>query len=224
MSKRYALTLVEAMTAMVVMAVLVVTLFPTIEHNSKKTEYRTGYQRAINTLNSAYAAYLDGGMDKGSSETGALTAKVNDPAYIGTTNSDGVAMTSSTAIVNNILKKHVSMLSVTDDVTEVDGKKVFKIPFPGCDLTKGELFYSAEGMRYCVMYSTCEANTNYADNTCGEIWVDVNGAKGPNHISQDAVRLGDIYPVVIMKDRFVPGSTSNATASTNAQNLYFGVE
>lgn len=222
MTRRYALTLVEAMTAMTVMATLVLMLFPTIDYNSKKTEYRAGYQRALNTLNSAYATYLDGGMDE-ADDDGYLKTKVNDPAYIGTTNSDGVTMTSSADIVNKIMKKHISMLTV-DDYVIVDGKKVFKVPFPGCDVSSSELFYSADGMRYCVMYSACAANSNYADNTCGEIWVDINGAKGPNHIATDPERMGDIYPIVIMKDRFVPGSTSNSTASTNAQNLFFGNE
>jgi len=214
MSKRYALTLAETMVVLTVLGVLITTLTPIITYNSKKNEYRAGYQRAINTLNNAYAEYLRGGMDNGSSDTGELTAKVDDPAYIGTTNSDGVSMTSSSDIVNKILKKHVNSLDITNDTT----------PFPGCNLSTGSLFYSGDGMRFCVMYSSCAANANYSDNTCGEIWVDINGAKGPNRISVDLVRLGDIYPVIIMKDRFVPGSTSNETASTNAQNLFFGVE
>ena len=211
MIKRHGMSLSEAMIAMTVIAIVTATVVPVIKHSSKKTEYKAGYQRALNTLNRAYYEYLEGGMDKGN-DTGSSVTKVNDPAYIGTT-VDGVSMTTSSAIVNNIFKKHISKLPLeTSD----------NVPFPGCS-NSGVKFYSSDGMRYCVDYSTCATNSNYADKTCGEIWVDVNGAKGPNQISKNATHIGDIYPIVIMKDRFVPGSTSNSDASTFAQNLYFGL-
>ena len=203
------MSLNEAMIAMAVIAIVTMIVVPVIKYSSKVTEYKAAYQRSLNTLNNAYYEYLQGGMDKGN-DTGTSVTKVNDPAYIGTT-VDGVSMTTSAAIVDNIFKKHINRLPLeTSD----------NVPFPGCT---GVKFYSADGMRYCVNYSTCVANENYADKTCGEIWVDVNGVKGPNYISKSANHIGDIYPIVIMKDRFVPGSTSNSEASTFAQNLYFGL-
>lgn len=211
MIRRYAMSLSEALIALTVLGIVFAIVFPVIKYSSKVTEYKAAYQRSLNTLNKAYYEYLEGGMDKGN-DTGTSVTKVNDPAYIGTT-VDGVAMTTSSAIVDNIFKKHISTLPLeTSD----------NVPFPGCPNT-GVKFYSSDGMRYCVNYSTCAANSNYADKTCGEIWVDVNGAKGPNYISKNSNHPGDIYPIVIMKDRFVPGSTSDSDASTYAQNLYFGL-
>jgi len=211
MIRHYAMSLNEALIAMSVIAIVTMMVVPVIKHSSQTSEYKAAYQRALNTLNNAYYEYLQGGMDKGN-DTGTSVTKVNDPAYIGTT-VDGVSMTTSSAIVDNIFKKHISRLPI--EATDT-------FPFPGCS-ESGVKFYSIDGMRYCVKYSTCTANSNYADKTCGEIWVDVNGVKGPNHIAKNATHIGDIYPIVIMKDRFVPGSTSDSDASTFAQNLYFGL-
>lgn len=212
MSRKNGFTLSELVTVLVILGTVFMLVLPDFYHNSKKQEYRAGYLKALNVVNNAYAEYLKGGMDKGSSDTGALTQKVNDPAYIGTTNSDGVTMTSSADIVNKIFKKHINESNVSDSDTA---------SFPGCS-NDGVKFYAADGMRFCVMYSTCASNTNYSDYTCGEIWVDVNGGRNPNSVAADSTHLGDIYPIIIMKNRFVPGSTSNSTASTFAQNLYFG--
>lgn len=211
MSRKKAFTLSEVTIVLVILGTIFMLTMPDFIINSKKQEYRAAYLKALNIVNNAYAEYLNGGMDKGNADTGALTSKVNDPAYIGSTNSDGVSMTSSSDIVNKIFKKHISQSGITNDST----------PFPGCPAA-GVKFYAGNGMRYCVNYSSCANNNNYSDYTCGEIWVDVNGAKKPNSIATNAAHLGDIYPIIIMKTRFVPGSTSNATASTFAQNLYFG--
>ena len=222
MKKRNAFTLVELLSSLSILAFLVGTLLPMLTQNSRQTEYKAGYQRAINNLNSAYTEYLQTGKDTGSSENGTLTEKVNDPAYIGETN-DGVSMTTSEAIVEQIFKKHLSTTSVEAGT------------FPGCVkrepknedevVEDPKIFYTTDGMRYCVLYDTCAYNTNYSDNTCGEIWVDVNGKDGPNQIARSSTHPADIFPVVIMKNRFIPGSVqeSQATASTYAQNLYFGV-
>ena len=211
MSRKKAFTLSEVTTVLVILGTIFMLTMPNFFINSKKHEYRAAYLKALNIVNNAYSEYLNGGMDKGNADTGALTSKVNDPAYIGSTNSDGVSMTSSSDIVNKIFKKHISQNYITSD----------SAAFPGCPAA-GVKFYAANGMRFCVNYSSCANNANYSDYTCGEIWVDVNGAKKPNSIANNASRLGDIYPIIIMKNRFVPGSTSNSAASTVAQNIYFG--
>lgn len=211
MSCKKAFTVSELMIVMAILGTIFMLTIPEFYVNSKKQEYRAAYLKALNIVNNAYAEYLNGGMDKGDANTGNLSSKVNDPAYIGSTNSDGVTMTSSADIVNKIFKKHISQNYITNDSTA----------FPGCP-NSGVKFYAANGMRFCVNYSACANNSNYSDYTCGEMWVDVNGAKKPNSIATDAAHLGDIYPIIIMKNRFVPGSTSNSNASTFAQNMYFG--
>ena len=111
MKKREAFTLAEALSSIMILAFIVGTLLPMLTVNSKITEYKAGYQRAINNLNSAYANYLQG-KDKNTD------GSYLDPLYIGTIDENNAThkMNTSEDIVNNLFKKYLS-------ITELQAKR-----------------------------------------------------------------------------------------------------
>ncbi len=88
--------------------------------------------------------------------------------------------------------------------------------FTSSDCT-GEVFITNDGYIYCVSSSfqgggqnengdaaSCDA---YGENPCGDsasIYVDVNGEKGPNKLTQNSSKPRDIYPIQVYAQSVVP--------------------
>lgn len=248
MFKKNGFTLAETLLALVIMGVIASLVIPSMIINTKKKEYTAGYQRALNVLNTAYNQYSESSKAqyqtkfrevKNCPEGTHLTHLLGiefclgltdgiqidpvisiepylekstdalDPAFIG-----GELLNSNDLIMNNLIKPNLSIIKTTLDN---DDKEM-----AGCP-NDSAYFYTEDGMRYCFLYSASEAiNETYADKTYGVMWVDVNGNKGPNEVSRSADKPGDTLPIIMMKDRFIPGHPTDTNASEIAQEIYFG--
>ena len=91
----------------------------------------------------------------------------------------------------------------------------------GCS-SEAIYFYTADGLRFCFNYGKSESTEQFGEFTYGEMWVDINGDKIPNKTSKNAKLQGDTFPIVIMKNRFIPGHPTNSEVSRIAQDFYFG--
>lgn len=95
------------------------------------------------------------------------------------------------------------------------------------ETTPIEYFYTSDGMRYCISYNKIENNPKFGEDTYGVIWVDTNGEKNPNETyrnvgtSSNPSYTGEILPITILKDRFVPGHPTKDEYNNSAQNLFF---
>ena len=241
-------TLAETMITMIVLGIVASLTIPTVINNNKRNEFIAGYHRAINVLNNAYGEYsetrkaqyetkyrevktcpegtslvnlwsiefclgFDGGLriDPIISQEPYLqkSTKELDPTYIG-----GELLNSTDLLVGNLIQPYISLIKTGLD----EGAPAMA----GCSASS-TYFYTADGMRYCIEYSKSDAiNADYNETTYGIIWVDVNGDKGPNQTSANAERPGDTFPIIMMKQRFIPGHPTNSEISTIAQNIYFG--
>lgn len=95
------------------------------------------------------------------------------------------------------------------------------------ETTPIEYFYTSDGIRYCISYDKIENNPKFGEDTFGVIWVDTNGEKRPNKAfrntgtASDPSYMGEILPITILKDRFVPGHPTKDEYNNAAQDLFF---
>lgn len=119
-------------------------------------------------------------------------------------------LNSTSGLMTNLITAFLPLVSKTTTTT-----------MAGCS-SSAQLFYTADSMRYCIEYSaSTSVNSIYGEKTYGIVWVDVNGDKKPNAIPESIKNPGDTFPIVILKNRFIPGHTNSANA-TLAQKIYYG--
>ena len=239
--KKSGFTLSEALLTFVILGFVTAMVVPSFIAKTKQRENIAGYHRAVNVLNKAYSEYLDKTTYKDYDNSGnklfsfksgdnpttvsdayIATMQANAPKMIGTastengegeSNNDG--MDSAELILNRFIKKSLNIIQ-TSDSNETGNNKM-----AGCPDSNTFYFYTQDGMRYCIAYSVLN-NDTFQENTYGVIWVDVNGNHGPNAVSTNANKPQDTFPIIIMKNRFIPGHPTNTEVSAIAQEIYFG--
>ena len=221
-------TLAETLLTLIVIGIVMIMTIPTFISDTKNREYISGYHRAVSTLNKAYANYynkpdlnytktcngkeiplLDTCMKKtsdgytlGTEVISKTSGSGKDPVLIGT-----APLTSTAELVDRVLKPHINHIKITDSGNVAS-----------CE-SGAKYLYANDSMVYCIKYES-KGQGSYAENIYGTVWVDVNGGAGPNAVSKSADRPGDTFPILIMKDRFIPGSV-DASQSKIAQDIYF---
>ena len=218
-------TLAETMITMIVLGIVASLTIPTVINNNKRNEFIAGYHRAINVLNNAYGEYSE--TRKAQYETKYREVK---------TCPDGTSLVNFLGIefclgfdgglrIDPVISQEPYLQKSTKelDPTYIGGELlnstdllVGNLIQPYISLIKTGLdegapamagcsasstyFYTADGMRYCIEYSKSDAiNADY-----------------------NAKRPGDTFPIIMMKQRFIPGHPTNSEISTIAQNIYFG--
>lgn len=229
MTKQNGFTLAEILITLIILGVVMTMTIPALISDTKRQENIAGYHRAVNTLNRAYAEYynsigvnykktcdgkeiplldtcMKAGADGYTLGTEVITktgGTAQEPVAIGT-----APLTSTTELIERVLKPHISHIKIADTGTVAS-----------CE-SGAKYLYASDGMTYCIKYES-KGQGEYAENIYGTIWVDVNGEKKPNAISTSADLPGDTFPILIMKNRFIPGSTDSAKSQI-AQDIYFG--
>ena len=66
--------------------------------------------------------------------------------------------------------------------------------------------------------TTCSENWDHQNNDCAQIWVDINGAKGPNMAGRDW------FSFVLKEDGLYPTGCTNNTCTTTASNNAIGLD
>lgn len=231
MKNRNAFSFVEVIMVLVICGVLMSLCVRVLVRETNSYERKAGYHKAVNVLNNAFAEYFDessrnytktcNGKEIGLTDTcldasgnpieAVITKKgssYKEPDLIG---KDG--MNSASDLMNNLFKRHLSIMT-----TELPpGAKKMS----GC-AADANYFYTADGMRYCFSYNQSNAGIDiFGDTTYGVVWVDVNGDEMPNKISTSKGNIGDTFPIVIMKNRFIPGHPSDSDVTRVSQEIFF---
>ena len=229
--KKSAFTLVEVLMTLIITGMILGFFVRLVVFESQNQERKMGYVKAINTLNNAFASYsdrvttdyeqicngkkiglLETCLDSNGNPTAATINKVGssykDVSLLGHTNLD-----SNDLVYENVFKPHISIIKEGLDATD---KRM-----AGCP-SGAKYFYTTDGMRYC--FNMGKGTTSYdvlGDFTYGEMWVDVNGNQMPNATSSSPGDVGDTFPIVIMKNRFIPGNPNDYEASRIGQAIFF---
>lgn len=211
--KKLGFTLAETLVALVVMGIVASMTIPIVIKQQKYRENIAGYHRAVNMLNKAFKEYQDGKKEEyyvvteNGKQVIKRTGVVSDPTFFGAGN-----LTSTDLIIANIVKPYLPLMDKTASVA-----------MSGCS-NSAKMFYTADGMRFCIAYAESSSiNANYGEKTYGLVWVDVNGDKKPNATPSSTKNPGDTFPIVILKNRFIPGHTSTTDSMvTVSQKIYYG--
>ena len=232
MSKKRGFTLAETLITVVILATVIGLSISPLLKTQKRQEYIAGYHRAVHVLNQAFSEYSQATAYKkyqsnkvvlykkgdnpdiiSDAEISAQTAL--DPGFIGE-----ARLNSDETIISNLIKPHISLIRT--------GLADVRTPMAGCP-DGASYFYTQDGMRYCIKYEEIgNSNNAYGEYySYGQIWVDVNGDKGPNMVSTSINNIKDTFPIIILKNRFIPGypihegNTSDTERFELAQKIYF---
>lgn len=176
-------TLSEVLIALVIIGVLAAILIPATMNNTNSHEYRSGYKKAISVLNQALARHF--ALER-------MTAQDYDSAEI---------------LVQEVFKKRLSIIEHNPE----------DISVAGCNTdSKDVYFVTTDGMIFCVNnflsdmssepYSKCDFQnvTPCIESEGPNIWIDVNGDKKPNKLTQDISNIRDVFPAVIYSQKVLP--------------------
>ena len=178
MSKKYAFTLAEVLITLAVIGVIAAITIPVCVTNSQDEAFRSALKKAISGLNQALA--LEHSLE-------------------GYTAQD---YSSAQQITESVFKRRMNV---------IDGRTDFTSSVCG-----GSVFTTADGVIFCVdNYSSensdsetspCnQQNTNPCIiNNGANVWIDVNGVKKPNRLTELIVRPKDIYQAQIYSQKVIP--------------------
>ncbi|MCR5262091.1 MAG: type II secretion system GspH family protein [Candidatus Gastranaerophilales bacterium] len=248
MINKSGVTLAETLLALVVLGIVASMTIPALMMDYNNKENILGYKRAVNMLNKAYAEYAE--APTAQYETKYRTVKrcpegtsmfnflgiefcagfsggihidpvISEEPYLekSTEKLDPVSIGAERLNSDEFLMKNLFEPFVSIAFKELMDSTN---PMAGCG-SDAQIFYTTDGMRYCFKYSASAAvNSEYGEKTYGIMWVDVNGEKGPNAIPTSTKTPGDTFPIVIMKNRFIPGHPTDSDMATLSQTLYYG--
>ena len=172
--KKLGFTLAEVLITLVIIGVIAAMTVPTLMNNTNAQEYRSALKKAISSVNQA--------LEKCYALEG-ITAQDVDQA----------------GLVNNIFKKHLQVLNNTGDVN-VEG-------------VSGDTFVTADGMIFTVTGfqggseggdTNCDYENQHACGSEPNLYIDVNGQKGPNKHTTTYKQPRDIYQATIYAQRVIP--------------------
>ena len=168
-------TLAEVLITLVIIGVIAAMTVPTLMNNTNSQEFRSALKKAISALNQAVTMQY---------------------ALEGSLMSDYTASN----IVQDVFQARLNVIS-TDSTS-------WKSTSTTCSNASG-VFVTADGMAYCINDFTSGggisgACDNAGKEACGTIYIDVNGAKKPNKMTEDAQQPKDIYQATLYSQRVVP--------------------
>lgn len=234
MKKWNAFTLVEVLMTLIITGFILTLCVSIVVRATNNHERKIGYHRAINNLNKAFDEYFnrvstdytktcngkkigltDSCLDSSGNPIESQITKTGsgykDPVLIGKEN-----LNSNELIMENIFKPYLSIMRT--------GLSSSSPKMAGCP-TGATYFYTSDGVRFCFNYGKSgSAYDQFGDYTYGEMWVDINGDQMPNKTSRSPGEAGDTFPIVIMKDRFIPGHPTVYEYSRIGQAIFFGTE
>ena len=187
-------TLAEVLITLVIIGVVASMTIPTLMNSTHGTEYKTGFKKAMSTLNQAFSLNY------------AITATLPGE--------DDYA--SNKGMLDYFFKKRLSVISTSTSTSAFatgDGVTITAS-------NDNNVFYTTDGMRYVF---NIDNKAGVADSTgdkyYGTILVDVNGEKGPNTLTTDATNPKDTYVMTFYGTRVVagiPGKEDGASGAAKA--------
>ena len=179
-----AFTLAEVLLTLVIIGVIAAITIPTVYNSTNRAQYKSALKKAIATI--AYA------IDKHYADTNRSVSDYSD----------------SNGLIDNIFVPNLSISEILDDFTIED--------------CSGNVFRTNDGVIYCLTNFSSANSSDYnspcnIDNTSpctqtddANLWIDVNGDKGPNKLTESASKPNDIYKAAIYSRRVLPyGEASN---------------
>ncbi len=174
-----AFTLSEVLIAIVVIGVVAALTIPLIINNTNRHEYRSALKKAISTANNALEKHF---ALKGVSAAEYSTAE---------------------SLVEEVFKKNTNLL----DVDQSDFTN---------EVCQGPVFVTEDGIIFCVQnYSSQNSDEELSvcnqQNTipciqadAANLWIDVNGRRNPNKVTENSKRPQDIYQAQIYSKKVIP--------------------
>ena len=178
LKKGNAFTLSEVLITIVIIGIIAAITVPTIMNNTKKHEYRTALKKAISVTSNAMSRHF---------------------AMTGLTATD---YTSSEEIVDEIFKSQTNTMDTDVEFTS--------------EICSGAVFATTDGMIFCVNNFTSESQDvqtgkcNYlntipcVESDAANLWIDVNGERKPNKITESSIHPNDIYQAQIYSKSVLP--------------------
>ena len=193
--KKLGFTLAEVLITLVIIGVIAAMTIPTLLGNTNAQEFRTALKKAISASNQALTLQyaLDG--------TGAGDFSTADE------------------LVKNVFAKRMTLIAASSGVTSsVTGLQTVTFT-TGC--SGGSVFVTQDGLMYCITNfqkagndDTFDKNTAPCDandlnpctssTTTPNMYIDVNGQKGPNRETTSSAKPRDIYQAMLYNQKIVP--------------------
>lgn len=190
-----AFTLAEVLITLGVIGIVAALTIPTLINNNQESQYNTGIKKAMSELSNALNLILvnnSGVVNVGTPEA----------------NADFSLFRDEFCDVMKCIKK--------DKVSEVFGPTVYKFYkgndwyAPGSDpgATSQSAILSDGAFMYFASQASCDA---WGINSCGYIWVDINGAKNPNMWGRDLYQFNVVKKASTGSYSILPAGTANDT-------------
>ena len=184
-------TLAEVLITLVIIGVVASMTIPTLMNSTQGTEYKTGFKKAMSTLNQAFSLNY------------AITATLPGE--------DDYA--SNKGMLDYFFKKRLSVISTATSTSAFatgDGVSITAS-------NENNVFYTSDGMRYVFNLDNASGVADSAgDKYYGTILVDVNGEKGPNTLTTDATNPKDTYVMTFYETRVVAGIPGKEDGASGA--------
>lgn len=184
-------TLAEVLITLVIIGVVASMTIPTLMNSTQGTEYKTGFKKAMSTLNQAFSLNY------------AITATLPGE--------DDYA--SNKGMLDYFFKKRLSVISTSTSTSAFatgDGVSITAS-------NDNNVFYTSDGMRYVFNIDNASGVADATgDKYYGTILVDVNGEKGPNTLTTDATNPKDTYVMTFYGTRVVAGIPSKEDGASGA--------
>ena len=178
MNRKSAFTLSEVLITLAIIGVIAAITIPVSITNSQDEAFRSALKKSISGLNQALALEF---------------------ALEGYTAQD---YSSAQQLVENVFKRRMNVIDGRTDFTS--------------DVCGGSVFTTGDGVIFCVdNYSS--GNSDSATLPCNiqnttpcivnngaNVWIDVNGVKKPNRLTELIVRPKDIYQAQIYSQKVIP--------------------
>ncbi len=191
--KKLGFTLAEVLITLVIIGVIAAMTIPTLLGNTNAQEFRTALKKAISASNQA------------------LTLQY---ALEGVGASD---FSTADQLVNGVFAKRMTLIAGSSGIATT-GSGLQTVTFTnGC--SGGSVFVTQDGIMYCITnYKTSEGADPQSIGTCDafdtkpctsdltqpNVWIDVNGAKGPDKITTSSAKPRDIYQAMLYNQKIVP--------------------
>ncbi|MBQ3642196.1 type II secretion system protein [bacterium] len=181
-------TLAEVLITLVIIGVIAAMTVPTLMNNTQGQEYKAAYKKAISTLNQALARHY------------AFTGEGLRAA--------GAPLTSEEDVINPFLN-NVTGVNIEDpfpwDATDIDGE----------DLDDAGVLPDGTSLNFDLSNWDVDENNIGACNTdntvpCAKnpsipnVFIDVNGQKGPNKMTLSANHPKDQYQAIMYNTKVLP--------------------
>ena len=180
-----AFTLAEVLITLGIIGVVAAMTMPTLINQTNGAQYKAAYKKALSVISQAVT--LNVALD----DTGFAdaTANSNDGTDVATADA-------TTPSIASILRSRINV--ITAKVGLENGHTVSGLTATGTNTT----LYFNDGAAFSFPQ---DATNCTAEEQCTG-FIDVNGVKGPNKLTDDADHPSDIYPVRFYDQTIIPNS------------------